>query len=335
MVSAAFALSSALSIAPAVADDLAAGEALNFGIEVFPNQAIRYLELDLTIGSFEIISVSTLRNDSDAPVAARVSVRLPSVGPDLLPGDREYDLPIPIELPTDNYFNLAVVVNGRPIGRAFDGRAWVDGIDRTTELEALGVPLHPFAAYYGGYLEEEGPLGIRHQLLARGLIEPIPGNPRIGGGYRAAWRYEAAFSWVQVFEPARTVVIEVRQSPIANTAYDEFLVDPLASDVEDTYCLSGPFLARIRDWTRYGGSSVPSLSRVSYSPGRGWRQIDLARLSVSTPPGTGFSTCYVQPAGTEGSLTTVFSNLDPSQQIDVLLLNEWVFNDWGPDWRLP
>lgn len=149
---------------------------------------------------------------------------------------------------SENVFGFSTTFAGEPVSAQLHQSVFALGVDRTKDLEKLGVPLAPHL------METEGtinalPDGEKAQLVSLGLVE----MQDFGDGdryYTPVWTLKSAYTWTAVFPAGETVTVEHRYKPgLGGTAGVSFLYDDGGATLADyaaRYCLDAPVIESVR-----------------------------------------------------------------------------------------
>lgn len=78
----------------------------------------------------------------------------------------EYNLFIPKETSSDKFLGFSTSVDGRPVAARMEQKVFAKGVERTSELRDLGLPLAPYLRGMGERLDRRPP-EARAKLIAR------------------------------------------------------------------------------------------------------------------------------------------------------------------------
>ncbi|MCW5697142.1 MAG: DUF4424 domain-containing protein [Bauldia sp.] len=247
--------------APALANDSTA-EIGAGGIEMVYNSAIEMMSEDLYISADEIRVRYVFRNVTKEARTFTIAFPLP-------PLDAQYydtvGMTVFPDTESENYVGFSVAVDGVPLQPAVMNRVTALGVDRTAEMAAFGLPLHPAGLATGEAIAALTPQQLREaNALGLLLVEEW--------GTLPAWKLETVFYWEQTFPAGAEVVVEHRYQPVVGYGFfgDYAFTDPY---YVDNYCMDDAFRAGAQN--RMGGDAeFPYLNerRLSYilTTGANW-----------------------------------------------------------------
>jgi len=219
--------------APAAANDSTAQLGAG-GLQLVRNEAIELLAEDLYVSAREVRVSYRFRNRTDAPVTYLVAFPLPAIDA-VVPEAMNVVLP---DSASENFVDFTVTVDGQPVTPKLDARVTALGVDRTTTVRGLGLPLNPIAD--GLYQRlEDAPAAEKSELNRLGLAIVDPYNTE------AAWRLESTFYWEQTFPPGREVTVAHTYRPVTGYGFfGDWVFDEPA--YREKYCIDASFEAAAR-----------------------------------------------------------------------------------------
>lgn len=227
------------------------------------NDVLELLAEDLSVSPQEVRVVYRVRNKTTTPVRYQLAVPLPPIDASM-PEAFNVELPAADE---ENFIDLRLTVDGRPVTPLVFQRAAALGVDRTAEITALGLPLNPRAP---GVLQRLKDLSAdkRADVNRLGLASVE------GDSVEAAWRYEVTLHWEQTFPAGREVTIEQRYRPVIGTgSFDLTMLED--RQYRTRYCMDDAFLRTARSrLSTIRRSGHPHLEEIRLthllSTGRSW-----------------------------------------------------------------
>src|SRR5690606_6705932 len=158
---------------------------------------------------------------------------------------------VPTEDP-ENVFGFATLFDGEPVEAVLHQYAFALGVERTKELQKLGLPLAP---HLWSTIEAIAALDVadREALAALGLIGRevyYDGDAVVDATYYPNWTLQSAYVWEAVFPAGETVSVSHSYTPsVGGTTGVTFLYDD--TDTLDryrgTYCLEDDIVATMRN----------------------------------------------------------------------------------------
>ena len=181
--------------------------------------------------------------------------------------------------------DFATRVDGRPVRMQVERRAMIRGIDQSTLLRSLDVPIvspdaHPVTAA-SAVIERLAP-AQQQQLESLGLVEGY-GDPANGGRrqFNPLWTVKETWHWEQIFPAGRNLVVEHEYTPGAGGAAGTMLTSAESRQSNygreqiARYCVDHEILAALDRIARRTGSEYPAISEtwISYilTTGANWR----------------------------------------------------------------
>lgn len=221
------------------------------GIELVRTDAVQMAREDLYISADEVRVSYVYHNVVDEDVETLVAFPMPAIKVD--PYSDVY-LPNP---GSENFLNFEVSVDGEPVEPRMYNRATAYGIDVTSELTKLGIPLLP---YQGEAIQALQGLdeAVLEDLQARGVvfIEQWTNDAGEDGSYVApTWELHSVYAWNMMFPAHSEVKVEHRYTPSPAGASGLFAYDYDAGTFDASYrakyCIDDSFEAGVRN--RLGG----------------------------------------------------------------------------------
>jgi hypothetical protein len=179
------------------------------GLVLTKNDAIELKAEDLSISPKLVRVDYRFFNKTNAPVQIVVAFPLPDVtfqGIDVV-------VAIPRDSAPENFLGFATTADGRPVAARVEQKVFAKGVDRTSELRELGVPLAPYLENLGERLDAM-PADSRKRLVALGLAveqTEYEGQKAVEHLY-PTWTLKTTYYWDQTFPPGETT-IEHRYAP--------------------------------------------------------------------------------------------------------------------------
>jgi Domain of unknown function (DUF4424) len=221
-----------LAISPARANDSTV-ELANGGLVFVKNDKIEMRSEDLSVSAEQIRVRYQFFNKSDQDVTVHVAFPLP----DLIYA--EFDISMPSSFVTS--------VNGRPITANIEQKVFAKGVDHTSLLRKLNVPLDAYDRATEGALLRV-PQKDWATLIDAGLaeIEELHDGKK---SLAPRWTLKTTYYWEQVFPAKAETIIEHRYQPSVGGTVETSLGDASAMKEEwfpqyqKKYCLDQQFLA--------------------------------------------------------------------------------------------
>lgn len=247
--------------APALANDSTAEIGVG-GLEMVYNSAIEMASEDLYISDDEIRVRYVFRNVTKEDRTFTIAFPLPPLDAQFYD---EIGMTVLPEAETENYVLFELVIDGVPVELQVYNRVTALGVDRTAELQALGLPLNPASPQMGDAITALSPEQLREaNQLGLLVVEDWATLP--------AWKLETALYWEQTFPAAADVVVEHTYQPVVGYGFfgDFAYTDPYYLE---RYCMDEGFMAGAS--ARMGGdANFPYLNerRLSYilTTGANW-----------------------------------------------------------------
>jgi hypothetical protein len=261
-------LVSTIAAAPALANDSSA-ELTTGGLVFVRNADVEMRSEDLHISAQEIRVRYSFFNKSTRNVTVLVAFPMPDIkidGPDEI-----------ISVPSDdpaNPLDFSTSVNGKPTEIKAEQRVLAVGIDRTSFLRSLGLPLAPHLSSTNEALDRL-PLEKWDDLLRLGLaeIEEYDAGRGTQRHLAARWTLQTTYYWEQTFPAMAETLIEHRYKPSVGASVQTSLGAPNEAsehwykEYRDRYCFDAEFTAAIERARTAAGSkfSAPfSEQRIDY-----------------------------------------------------------------------
>lgn len=276
-----------LPVVDARANDSVAGFGVG-GLELRTTDVVRMVREDLRITPDQIDVRYVFRNETDHDATLIVAFPLPPVGgEEWLEG---YNLPRFGRL---DYVGFQTLVDGEPVVMTPDHRITLDGIDRTTDFEAIGA--HAVAVHGWETLDSARRSWTPEQNAAlrdQGFVDDN-GRPR--------WVLQSTYWREQVFPAQTHVVVEHRYTPVSGGSVESWFpaaLEPnrgpeyraMIETQRARYCpepeIEQAMRAQLAGETGVVGQSMFGSRDVSYilTTGAGWRgPIGQFNLVVEAP----------------------------------------------------
>ena len=121
---------------------------------------------DLTVGPEQVRVVYEFTNNGNEDEHALVAFPLPDIQ-----GDGDFMVSVPSE-DADNIFGFSTTFNGKPVDVELHQYAFAYGVDQTSVLEELGVPLIPYGQAASEALDALAPED-QQRLIHLGMVIPM------------------------------------------------------------------------------------------------------------------------------------------------------------------
>ena len=267
----------------AMANDSFVGYGIG-GLELRSTETVAMLREDLTIRPNRVQVRYVYRNETAEPVTAMVAFPLPEYTIPADPWDRLPDNPAAMDFDTR--------VDGQSVALELDAIARLDGVERSADLQRLGLPMQPLRGHVLHRAVAELPEEARDWLRAEGLLS-ADGLPN--------WTLQTVFLREQQFPPGEEVVVEHSYVPMSGGMLDSWFpgpedisvfaqwdgLGPWHMEMHETYCPTPEIRARGRaqmdGQTGIAGFHTWTSEVVEYvlTTGANWRgPIGLFRLVV-------------------------------------------------------
>ena len=250
-----------LALAPAAANDSTA-ELTTGGLVFARTPDVQMRAEDLFISEKEVRVRYRFFNASPADVISLVAFPMPDVvweGPDV-------NIAIPSEDP-ENFLDFHTVADGRAVAAQVEQKVIAGGVDQTTRLRALGVPLAPQRTAAMAALDALSPA---QQTELLDLHMATPDDYDVGKGMEhhldPNWTLKSTYFWRQTFPAGREIIIEHRYRPSVGETVGTQVGSPeiepqTLQHYENTYCIDRDFLNSARR-----AMSKPDTFSVAASP---------------------------------------------------------------------
>ena len=239
-------IAAALALAGAAQANDTAAQLATGGLEFVRNEHIRMVSEDLYL-SMEAVQVDYVFENLSAE-DQHVLVAFPM--PDLVNGWHEM-VAIPSEDP-ENVFGFSTLFNGEPVEAVLHQYAFAFGVDRTKELQKLGLPLAPHLWTTLDALEALDEAD-RDALAALGLVNTeiyYDGDTVVDAYYYPNWTLRSAYVWEAVFPAGEIVTVSHSYTPsVGGTTGVTFLYEDSGTleEYRDTYCLEDDIVSTVRN----------------------------------------------------------------------------------------
>ena len=253
-----------LAATAALANDSTAEKAAG-GLVLTRTDAIDMVSEDLYISPERVRVRYVFRNRTRAPVRTMVAFPMP---------DRDLD---EMYISDTNYPDgFRTMVDGRPVTMQVERRALLNGVDHSSLLTGMGIPVQtgdPASDVLPEALRRLRPAD-RRRLSEMGLI----GND--GGGLHPMWTVKETYYWEQAFPVGRDLNVEHSYSPGTGGSVDVALGDGAwrasaeGRAQQRRYCTDRAFLAALDRIRQRGSEGIfASEQRLSYilTTGGNWR----------------------------------------------------------------
>jgi hypothetical protein len=160
-----------------------------------------------------------------------------------------------ISVPTQdpvNFLGFSTLVDGKRVAAQVEQKVFRRGVDRTTYLKSLGVPLAPQLSSTDDALTRLPPK-TRDELVRLGLA--VVDEYDVGQGmqkhWEATWTLKTTYYWRQTFPAGREILVEHSYQPSvgesAGTRWGspDFAKDPSYPRERARYCVDDAFLAAV------------------------------------------------------------------------------------------
>lgn len=211
------------------------------GLVFARTDAIRLASEDLYLSMDEVRVVYRFENLTQSDQPLLIAFPMPDIT-----GDFHINVSYPTDDP-DNIFGFSTTFDGEPVDARLDQTVFALGVNRTKDLQKLGVPLAPHALS-----TEEAVNALdeadKQMLLRLGLIASEEWGE--GPYHYPIWTLKSAYVWEAVFPAGETVTVEHRYKPgIGGASTVSFLYDGEYSqrgEYDRKYCLDEPFVNAVR-----------------------------------------------------------------------------------------
>jgi hypothetical protein len=246
------------------------------GLVFLTSQNISMDSEDLTVGPEQVKVVYQFTNNGTEDEHALVAFPLPDIE-----GSGDFMVSVPSE-DAGNIFGFSTTFNGEPVDVELHQYAFAYGVDQTSVLEELGVPLIPYGQAVSETLDALAPED-QQRLVHLGMV--IPMEYDVGDGmktyYTAVWTLKSTYTWEADFKAGETaeVVHEYRPS-VGGTVAVTFLSQPYedydpATTYKKKYCTEDSFVESVRKTLPnpnepYGAPYTESWISYIWSTGGNW-----------------------------------------------------------------
>jgi hypothetical protein len=260
--------------APALANDSMA-ELKTGGLNFVRSDVISMMSEDLYVSADEVRVDYVFRNTSDEDVDALVAFPMPEIG-----GNPWENVSIPFP-ENDNFLGFSVRADGVDVQPQLEQRALALGVDVTSELRSLGIPLVPASQKAFERLEALDRQTVE-DWVARGIVE----NSRYdaGSGMKdhpsPLWTLQSTYYWRMVFPAGQDIVVHHQYTPsVGGTAGLVFLDwegnrSEYFDDYVRDYCVDDGFERAVRRRMEEAGRDTMPFweSNISYilTTGKNW-----------------------------------------------------------------
>jgi hypothetical protein len=261
---------------PAAANDSSA-ELRQGGLVLVHNPGIEMRAEDLFISPSAVKVRYRFLNTTGRDQRVLVAFPMPDItieGPDDL-------ISIPRQDP-QNFLGFSTTVDGRPVAARIEQKVISRGVDRTTYLKSLGVPLAPQLPATRTALDRL-PKPVGRRLVSTGLA--ISDDYDAGKGWehhlQPTWTLKTTYYWDQVFPAGRELAVAHDYAPsvggTSGTAVegDGFRTSPDYRRMTRKYCLDQDFMSAVASAKRAVGHDHQAFfeKRIEYvlSSGANWK----------------------------------------------------------------
>jgi hypothetical protein len=304
------------------------------GLVFLTSNSVSMESEDLTVGPEQVRVVYEFKNNGDADEKALVAFPLPDIV-----GSGDFMVSIPSEDP-DNIFGFSTTFNGKPVEVTLHQYAFAFGVDYTSRLKELGVPLLPSSTATHDALDALAPAD-QQELAHLGLV--IPTEYDIGQGmethYIPVWTLKSTYTWEAEFKAGETAKVVHQYKPsVGGTVAVTFLAPPYegedrAADYKKKYCTDDGFVASVRKTLPnpdepYGAPYTESWLSYVWSTGSNWSgPIKKFHLTIDKGlPGNLVSFCWdgkvtkTSPTTFEMEAEDFYPPYD--RELEILILNK-------------
>jgi len=229
------------------------------GLVLTKNEAIELRTEDLYVSPKQVRVDYLFHNKTAAPVQIIVAFPMPDVTYEGI----DDMVAIPRPEASENFLGFVTIANGREVAARVEQKVFVKGVERTGDLQRLGVPFAPYLKDMGQRLDGL-PTESRKELLALGLAVEQTEYDTAGKAIihlEPTWTLKETYYWEQTFPPGDTT-IEHRYAPsvgrsAGSTISSAFIPelmrkgepDPELDDFNEhvrKYCLDSDFIQSAR-----------------------------------------------------------------------------------------
>lgn len=278
------------------------------GVVFHQNEHISIEREELTIGLERIHVHYVFRSSADHPLQLTIGFPMPKMmldgGTDMLilRSTSEADL--------RNYMAFKVTANGEPIQPKLHEYGWMNGINVTSRLRGMDVPV---------FFDDPGFLGLQDlpqstldTLVEAELVESYGEDPF----YYPRWKYQTVYEWEQTFPPGESTV-DITYAPLYGTETTEAKYSLFPGSGNNRYCYDDAFKTRFEALQAY---IEPIQLGYILKTAQNWNgQIGAFRLKIENPKGYLFSFCPPEGLKATGdSLTWEAEDFVPESDIDMV-----------------
>lgn len=270
------AMTLALAPTPLTANDsvghLAAG-----GLVFGRTDAIEMRTEDLHISTSEVRVRYTFHNRTDQDVTTIVAFPLP----DAQAPSEENNVVVPAPDDPANFMGFQTKVDGKVVDMEVEQKAIAIGIDRTSALGRLALPVSPLAPGLSERLATL-PETTLDLLRTQGIVdfEILDAGTGLKRHVRPLWSVRTIYYWTQIFPAGRDLIVEHRYKPSVGGSAQTSVGAPYASkeqtkEYDDRYCMTDGFVAAARALQKQAQSNSSTIlteQRLEYvlTTGANW-----------------------------------------------------------------
>ncbi|UYQ73657.1 DUF4424 domain-containing protein [Pelagibacterium flavum] len=209
------------------------------GLQFAQNENVRMLSEDLYLSMDEVRVTYEFENLTDTDQHVLIAFPMPDIE------SSPYEM---AGFPTDdpeNFFGFSTTFDGQPVEAELYQSAFALGVDRTKELQKLGVPLAPHLLSTEDAINAL-PEADRQVLVSIGALGPHPYDD--SGFYSPAWTLKSAYLWDAVFPAGEIVEVHHRYTPgLGGTVAATFIDTEYGqrAEYEEKYCLEDNLVAAV------------------------------------------------------------------------------------------
>lgn len=243
-----------LACAPAAAANDSTAELVAGGLVITRTDGIEMRSEDLFISQPLVRVRYRFANTTGKDISTVVAFPMPDVT-----GAFDFMEAVPTKDP-QNLLGFATTVDGKPVQARVEQKAVLNGVDRTTMLAGLGVPLAPHLDATVRALDQL-PAAKKAELLKLEMV--VENSYDAGGGEKVhltpLWTLKSTWYWTQLFRAGREIAVEHRYQPSVGTSSGTVLelkgdrTPDLLDPMRKQYCVDDAFLAAIDRATRGAG----------------------------------------------------------------------------------
>lgn len=234
------------------------------GLIFVPNEDVEMRSEDLFISEKEVRVAYIFHSNAEKDTTVLVAFPMPDVR------YLEQDVAVP-NPGSPNFLDFATVVDGKPVETKVELRVTAFGLDRTSLLTDLKVPLNPLAPETLKALDAL-PEDKQQTLLELGLVRRDDYD--VGKGmerhFAPLWTLRTTFYWMQTFPAKKDLKVEHRYKPSVGTSVGTILGSELKGEPDfvnlikaqrDKYCVEPALMASLQKATR----EAQKQDRMAYS----------------------------------------------------------------------